>query len=601
MTTTTDAQLVSAYLSGDRTALATIYDRYAPGLYDTARAMLSDRHDASDMVQDVFVIAAERLDQLREPDRLKPWLYAVLRNEVYRRTKKRKRAVPTDFQSETVPDVPASYDPRQAGEAVAYEELASMVRSASAGLDERDRLVLELSVRQGLSGSDLADALGVTAEQSYSLVHRMRERVEKSLGAYAVAKAGRRDCPDLDRMLAAWDGEFTVLIRKRVNRHIEECATCDRSRKTLAPLALFGAAPAFVLPFGLRDRVLAATANVGPVTDSGSGPTDSTSTSGSTSESTSESTSTSSGSSSRLRFDARTGFPRAARLGRRALFALVGSSIAVLAVVGGVLVAQSNNEEPAGDSTEATSIAPSDITGDTALDSSDGDTVDSTVAGVVSPMVPAPPAAGNGGGSGNSGAGGPPAAPTETNTPLAPAGSPATTTSVPTTTTAPANALSPAPTPVTTVPMKTTTTLPPKTTTTTSPSKSTTTTTTPPKTTTTTAAPKTTTTTAAPQRTLTLGKVAGTFPSCSTLGVQGVVTTTETGIQVFGEVEFFNVDKKTLGVRPVKLALASASTWRGTVTDTPTGAVTAQIRLTARSTSGLTSTGTGSATQVNKC
>ena len=127
MTTTTDAQLVSAHLSGDRTALATIYDRYAPGLYDTARAMLSDRHDASDMVQDVFVIAAERLDQLREPDRLKPWLYAVLRNEVYRRTKKRKRAVPTDFQSETVPDVPASYDPQQAGEAVAYVEVASMV------------------------------------------------------------------------------------------------------------------------------------------------------------------------------------------------------------------------------------------------------------------------------------------------------------------------------------------------------------------------------------------------------------------------------------------------------------------------------------------
>ena len=98
-----------------------------------------------------------------------------------------------------------------------------------------------------------------------------------------------------------------------------------------------------------------------------------------------------------------------------------------------------------------------------------------------------------------------------------------------------------------------------------------------------------------------LSKVAGAFPSCTTLGVQGVVTTTETGIQVFGEVEFFNKDNKTLGIRPVKLALATASTWRGTVTDTPTGAVTAQIRLTARSTSGLTSTGAGSASQANKC
>lgn len=546
MTTTTDAQLVSAYLSGDRTALAAIYDRYAPGLYDTARAMLSDRHDASDMVQDVFVITAERLDQLREPDRLKPWLYAVLRNEVYRRTKKRKRAVPTDFQGETVPDVPASYDPRQAGEAVAYEELASMVRLASAGLDERDRLVLELSVRQGLTGSDLADALGVTAEQSYSLVHRMRERVEKSLGAYAVAKAGRRECPDLDRLLAAWDGEFTVLVRKRVNRHIEECATCDRSRKTLAPLALFGAAPAFVLPFGLRDRVLAATANVGPGTGSGSG-----------------SSSSSANSTSPLRFNSRTGFPRAARLGRRTLLALIGSSFAVVAVMTGVLVAQPTDDGRAGDTTSDTittvSAAPSDA---------GVATTDSTATGIpeapVSPMAPTPPPSP------------PPTAPTDSNTPLAPAGSTVTSTStpLPPATSQPATA----PSSATTVPAKTTTT------------------TSPPKTTTT-----TTTTTAAPQRTLVLSKVAGAFSSCTTLGVQGVVTTTETGIQVFGEVEFFNKDNKTLGIRQVKLALATASTWRGTVTDTPSGAITAQIRLTARSTSGLTSTGAGSATRVNTC
>ena len=259
-TTATDAQLVSSYLAGDRSALATMYDRYAPGLYDTARAMLSNSHDASDMVQDVFCLAAERLGQLRDHDRLKPWLYAVLRNEVYKRTKRRRRATPTDFQAEGTPDVPAAYDPRGAGEGVAYEELAELVRAAAAGLDERDRLVLELSIRQGLGGRDLADALGVSAEQSYSLVHRMRDRVEKSLGALTVAKAGRRDCPDLDRVLQGWDGEFTVLIRKRVNRHIEECPTCDGNRRRLAPLALFGAAPAFAMPIGLRDRVLAATA-----------------------------------------------------------------------------------------------------------------------------------------------------------------------------------------------------------------------------------------------------------------------------------------------------------------------------------------------------
>ena len=65
----TDAQLVTAYTGGDRSALAGIYDRFSGGLYDTAAAMLRDRHEAADAMQDVFLIAAERMGQLREPER----------------------------------------------------------------------------------------------------------------------------------------------------------------------------------------------------------------------------------------------------------------------------------------------------------------------------------------------------------------------------------------------------------------------------------------------------------------------------------------------------------------------------------------------------
>ena len=328
----TDARLVADFVAGDTSALAAIYDRYAAGLYDTAAAMLSDRHDAADMVQDVFCIAAERLSQLREPDRLKPWLYSVLRHEVYRRTKKRKRATPVDFQDERTPDVASGYDPHAAGEAVAHEELATLVRSAASGLDERDRLVLELSVRQGLSGADLADALGVTPDQSYSLVHRMRDRVEKSLGALTVAKAGRRDCSQLAQILTGWDGELTILLRKRVNRHIEECATCDSTRKKYAPLALFGAAPVFAMPFGLRDKVLAAAIPGGGSAGSSGGKRD-------------------------IRFDAHHGFPRAVRAGRHV--AMWATTATVAAVIGGgVLVASIDGETASPDPTPASAAPP---------------------------------------------------------------------------------------------------------------------------------------------------------------------------------------------------------------------------------------------------
>jgi RNA polymerase sigma factor (sigma-70 family) len=332
-TLTVDAQLVTAYLAGDRNALASIYDLYAPGLYDTAAAMLSDRHDAADMVQDVFCIAAERLNQLRDPNRLKPWLYAVLRNEVYRRTKKRKRTTPTDFQSPTVPDVVAAFDPNAEGAATSFDELAELVRSAAAGLDERDRLVLELSVRQGLTGTDLADALGVSPEQSYSLVHRMRDRVEKSLGAFTVAKMGRNDCHELASIVSGWNGEFSVLIRKRVTRHIDECAICEKTRSKFAPLALFGAAPAFLLPFGLRDKVLAATQTI-PV------PSQSADVHG-------LKTQRGPHRSRHINLSRNDGFPRLARASRHAVAFVVSTGAALLLIAGVVLVQQrdgSNND-----------------------------------------------------------------------------------------------------------------------------------------------------------------------------------------------------------------------------------------------------------------
>jgi len=346
-----DAQLVASYLAGDRSALGSIYDRYGQSLFDTATAMTNSRDDASDMVQDVFVLAAERLGQLRDPSRLKPWLFAILRNEVYRRSRRRSRQSLTDFSAPEhdamLPSTPSSSE--AVDDAIDGAELAELVRSAASGLDARDQLVLELSVRQGLSGDDLADALGVSAQQSYGLVHRMRERTERSLGAYCVARRGRKECEELDRILQGWSGDFTVLLRKRVSRHIDACNTCERSRRRFAPLALVGAAPAFAAPIGLRSSILEQVALLHPDASGGFGGESSTSTNSSAQAHTS--TTAGSNSSSRPSFgaaDPSTGFPllqATGRLGRRVALWMMSSAAASVVVIGGLVVLNNSDSE----------------------------------------------------------------------------------------------------------------------------------------------------------------------------------------------------------------------------------------------------------------
>jgi RNA polymerase sigma factor (sigma-70 family) len=246
-----DAELVRAATAGDHGAFAAIYDRYADRLHDFCWSVLRDRDEAADATQDAFLVAAERLGQLRDPERLRPWLYAVARSQAFRRARARSRVAPEEEMTE-LPD-PAS-GPEQAAE---RSDLRELVWNAAAGLSERDRALLDLHLRHGLEGAELGEAVGVEPGHAYVLVNRLRAQVERSLGALLVARLGRDDCPGLATILTGWDGRFSPLIRKRVARHVDTCEVCGERRRTAAsPLALLAAVPPLPAPADLRGRVL---------------------------------------------------------------------------------------------------------------------------------------------------------------------------------------------------------------------------------------------------------------------------------------------------------------------------------------------------------
>jgi RNA polymerase sigma factor (sigma-70 family) len=251
----TDAGLARAAAAGDRGAFAGIYDRYADRLHDFCVGMLRDRDAAADCVQDTFCTAASRLPQLRDPDKLRPWLYAIARNEALRRIRERRRETLSD-------ELPEAISPEPGPDTLAARtELADLIADAAGGLSDRDRSVLELAYRHGLDGPDLADALGVSPNHATKLVYRLRETIERALGALLVSRRARNTgggCPALAAILDGWDGQFSVLMRKRIVRHIESCPTCDEERHRLvSPVALLGAAPVFIpAPAMLRERTL---------------------------------------------------------------------------------------------------------------------------------------------------------------------------------------------------------------------------------------------------------------------------------------------------------------------------------------------------------
>src|SRR5580700_1720168 len=121
-----DREVVTAIVAGDAEGITEAYDRYALPLYSYCRSLLREPADAADVVQDTFVIAAGRLAGLRDQNRLRPWLYAVARNECYRRA--RTTAAHPTASLDTMPDVTdATAD--ASGEA-SRAELRALLRSA---------------------------------------------------------------------------------------------------------------------------------------------------------------------------------------------------------------------------------------------------------------------------------------------------------------------------------------------------------------------------------------------------------------------------------------------------------------------------------------
>src|SRR5437879_1836223 len=80
----TDAELVAAYLAGDREAFGQIVERYQRLLCSLAYSATGSLSESEDLAQEAFVDAWRQLHTLREPEKLRPWMCGILRYKVCR-------------------------------------------------------------------------------------------------------------------------------------------------------------------------------------------------------------------------------------------------------------------------------------------------------------------------------------------------------------------------------------------------------------------------------------------------------------------------------------------------------------------------------------
>ncbi|TDB88204.1 sigma-70 family RNA polymerase sigma factor [Micromonospora fluostatini] len=165
-----DALVVVRAQLGDRQALAELVERWHEPVWRYVRRMLDAPDAADDVSQEAWATALRALPRLREPDRLAPWLFTIVRRTVLNHLRERYgRVAPVD-DDEAVPDDVATtvLDRRQ-------------VEEGLAGLPPRERDVLVLFYLHDFTVQECAQVLTVPPGTVKSRLHRARRMVHDHL------------------------------------------------------------------------------------------------------------------------------------------------------------------------------------------------------------------------------------------------------------------------------------------------------------------------------------------------------------------------------------------------------------------------------------
>jgi RNA polymerase sigma factor (sigma-70 family) len=217
----------------DLVDFAAFYTRHMPTAQAACRQLVRDPEVVDDLVQDVFVeVLSQQLWKRMGRGQLRWWLLHRVRGMALdhlrdlHRHQRRTVPIPDDEDGSLADPVPGPE------ELVLQAEQQALVRAALEGLTTDDQQVLGLWM-QGLGRQRLAEALEVPVALVDVRVHRARQRLLASLGAFLVARQGPARCDELAGMLKDWDGHLQPVVRKRIVRHVQQCPHCGHLERLL--------------------------------------------------------------------------------------------------------------------------------------------------------------------------------------------------------------------------------------------------------------------------------------------------------------------------------------------------------------------------------
>ena len=163
-----------------------IVNQYQRDLVNFHYRFVGNRPEAEDLAQDTFIKAYKKFDTLKEPGKLKSWLFQIARNTVidsFRKNKNKAFAMDSAIL-ENIPET-ASVDYQSR---VAQMEVSKELEHCIAQLVKEDRAIIKLLYYEGFSYKDIGELLHMNQNTLKSRLHRARKILLEAIQTSAVLK-----------------------------------------------------------------------------------------------------------------------------------------------------------------------------------------------------------------------------------------------------------------------------------------------------------------------------------------------------------------------------------------------------------------------------
>jgi RNA polymerase sigma factor (sigma-70 family) len=162
--TNINRQLLQKCKKGEVKAQFMLYKQYSKAMYNIAIRFLNNKMDAEDILQESFVTAFEKLDELTNENAFGSWLKRIVINNCITQIRKNRTAFSDIEDYASIPET------EDGNELEAVDPL--LVHNAIKELPTGGRTILMLHALEGYKHREIAEILGISESTSKSQYKR---------------------------------------------------------------------------------------------------------------------------------------------------------------------------------------------------------------------------------------------------------------------------------------------------------------------------------------------------------------------------------------------------------------------------------------------